>query len=196
MVLCKCGCGKEIIIKPYIIYANKSIPKYIRGHNNRNTTRTLTSEHIYNLKISHMGKISPTRGKKMSDEFCKKNSESHKGQIPWNKGKKGLQIAWNKGKCGKNSPTWKGGSKLANSKSINKRNRELGFNPINEYYINLEGHHVNKTDIIYIPKEWNHIVYHNVHTGKNMFIVNSYAYFFMLQQNIQKLHSYFSEMKG
>jgi len=30
------------------------------------------------------------KGIKMSKEFCKKVSESHKGQIPWNKGKTGI----------------------------------------------------------------------------------------------------------
>ena len=33
-------------------------------------------------------------------EFCQNISESKKGNIPWNKGKKGLQVAWNKGKRG------------------------------------------------------------------------------------------------
>ena len=37
------------------------------------------------------------KGKKFSTEWRKRLSESHKGQTPWNKGKKGLQKAWNKG---------------------------------------------------------------------------------------------------
>lgn len=32
-----------------------------------------------------------------SEETRRKLSESHKGIVPWNKGKKGLQVAWNKG---------------------------------------------------------------------------------------------------
>lgn len=34
---------------------------------------------------------------KPNDEVRKRLSDSHKGQIAWNKGKKGLQVAWNKG---------------------------------------------------------------------------------------------------
>jgi len=37
-------------------------------------------------------------GFKFNENQLKKISDGHKGQIPWNKGKKGLQIAWNKGK--------------------------------------------------------------------------------------------------
>ena len=40
------------------------------------------------------------KGKKMSEESIKKKIESSKGQIPWNKGKTGVQIPWNKGKTG------------------------------------------------------------------------------------------------
>jgi hypothetical protein len=59
--------------------------------------------------------IMPTpwnKGKKMSKEFCEKDSESRKGSIPWNKGKTGLQVSWNKGKKflrGKDHWNWKGG---------------------------------------------------------------------------------------
>ncbi len=52
-------------------------------------------------------------GYKHTDESRKKMRESHKGQIPWNKGKKGVQIAWNKGLkgylSGENHYNWQGG---------------------------------------------------------------------------------------
>jgi hypothetical protein len=37
------------------------------------------------------------RGKSFSEDHRKALSDSHKGNSPWNKGKKGKQIAWNKG---------------------------------------------------------------------------------------------------
>ena len=53
-------------------------------------------------KISEWSKEHSTvgdiwRGKHLTDEAKRKISESKKGKIPWNKGKKGLQTAWNKG---------------------------------------------------------------------------------------------------
>src|SRR6185436_9389950 len=40
---------------------------------------------------------SPGWNGKPNDIALKRQSESHKGNIPWNKGKVGLQKAWNKG---------------------------------------------------------------------------------------------------
>ena len=65
------------------------------------------------MRMSHLGrKYKPMseEGKRnlseaqkkvwLNSEHRKKMSEVHKGQIGWNKGKKGLQVAWNKGKTG------------------------------------------------------------------------------------------------
>lgn len=54
------------------------------------------------------------------------------GQIPWNKGRKGLQVAWNKGKklsnlTGENACAWKGGIKK------HQRGYNLIYNPIHPF---------------------------------------------------------------
>jgi len=63
--------------------------------------------------------------------------------------------------------------------------RKLGFNPLNNPFPNSNAHHINFDDVIYIPQEYNKIS-HNIWTGKNMEIVNVYAYFFLMMQNIDK----------
>lgn len=57
------------------------------------------------------------KGKKMppfTKEHCKNISLAKMGNIPWNKGKKGVQVSTRKGKrnlvlMGENNPAWKGG---------------------------------------------------------------------------------------
>lgn len=53
-----------------------------------------------------------------------------------------------------------------------KRNRELGFEPLNEPFEGSHAHHITKDIVIYIPEELYRSVSHNVFTGKGMEEIN------------------------
>ena len=55
------------------------------------------------------------------------------------------------------------------------KRRVLGFIPMNQPFDGCEGHHLNQSDVIYIPKRLHRSVYHNVFTGKNMEKINALA---------------------
>ena len=65
-----------------------------------------------------------------------------------------------------------------------KRQRELGFVPLNEWFEGSEAHHVDRERVIYIPKEYHQSVSHNVWTGKNMALINNLAYDYLLETKI------------
>lgn len=60
-----------------------------------------------------------------------------------------------------------------NRKHKTKRERGLGFIPLNECKVDgWEGHHIDKEFVIYVPKELHQSVRHNVFSGKNMDEIN------------------------
>lgn len=63
----------------------------------------------------------------------------------------------------------------------NERYRNLGFKPLNKPIegIECEAHHINKEDIIYIPKIIHQKIHHNLKTSKNMDVINSIAFSFL-----------------
>ena len=67
-----------------------------------------------------------------------------------------------------------------------KRYRNLGLNPLNEYFEGSEGHHINRIDVIYIPKLW-HFKGHNAQKNINMESINTIAFFFLVMQNIEEI---------
>lgn len=76
-------------------------------------------------------------------------------------------------------------------RSVHKRRDNLGFNPLNEWFEGSHAHHINKIDVIYIPKKLNRLVYHNIFNGCNIETINYIAFFFLIQQNIKELSKLF-----
>ena len=69
---------------------------------------------------------------------------------------------------------WRGGRKISHRKNKAQR-RALGFVPMNQPFDGCEAHHLDKTNVLYIPKVLHHSVSHNVFTGKNMECINVLA---------------------
>lgn len=55
------------------------------------------------------------------------------------------------------------------------KRRLLGFSQLNKPFKSSEAHHINRNDIIYIPKELHQSISHSVKTGRNMEEMNKLA---------------------
>jgi hypothetical protein len=74
---------------------------------------------------------------------------------------------------------WKGGvtpEKIKEWKrKANAKRRALGYVYLNSWFSGSEGHHINESDVIFIPKEMHHSIYHNHSTGQGMAEMNALA---------------------
>jgi len=61
-------------------------------------------------------------------------------------------------------------------RSIHKRKRNLRFIPLNNHFEGSDAHHINREEIIYIPKKLHKSIYHNLNTGKNMKEINELTF--------------------
>jgi len=75
---------------------------------------------------------------------------------------------------------WRGGKKVSKAKSHSKR-RTLGFTPLNSSFAGSDAHHINQSDVIYIPKAMHKSVSHNQWTGKGMAEINALAGAFLTE---------------
>lgn len=66
--------------------------------------------------------------------------------------------------------------KIVSQRRAHKRQRDLGFLPINEPFEGSNGHHVNREVVLYIPKELHTAFPHNVFTGVGMDEINHAAF--------------------
>ena len=111
---------------------------------------------LYKEKLSKTkkGKNNPMYGKEswskgktgiFSKEVLKKMSEGNKKQIPWNKGKKGVQVSWNKGRTGVYSKKVLKKMRIAAIKNIENRCGQISpaYNPSACKLINKYGNNYN-----------------------------------------------------
>lgn len=69
----------------------------------------------------------------------------------------------------------------------NAERRELGCIELNEPFENSEGHHIDETYIIHIPKEIHQSIYHNLKTGQGMEDINAIAFGYITEETFNKL---------
>lgn len=61
------------------------------------------------------------------------------------------------------------------------KRRVLGFIPLNSWFVGCEGHHINKSDVIYLPRKLHRSIWHNQWTGQGMAEINALAGAFLTE---------------
>jgi hypothetical protein len=64
----------------------------------------------------------------------------------------------------------------------------LGFEPLNEPQKGYVAHHINKKQIVYIPKELHQNIYHNQSTDQGMDEMNTLAVQYWISQVMKQGH--------
>ncbi len=127
-------------------------------------------------KISETKKNDPRRhelgmfGKSHSKEAKNKMSLAKKLNPSPSQFKKGHE-----GMIGKDNPIWNGGKKLWMARQ-NHRRKQLGSNFMNEPFEGSEGHHIDKENVLHIPKELHTSINHRLNNIENMNKINLLAF--------------------
>jgi len=66
-------------------------------------------------------------------------------------------------------------AKATETRHYNKRKRNLGFEPLNDFFKDSVAHHVNRINVIYIPEKIHKSIWHCLESGKNMEKINKIA---------------------
>jgi len=69
----------------------------------------------------------------------------------------------------------------------NRRRRNLGFIPLNNYFKGSAAHHLDKSYVVYIPEEVHKSIYHCLETGGGMEEINKFTIDFAKKEIIECL---------
>lgn len=81
-----------------------------------------------------------------------------------------------------------------NVKKNKFKRRQLNFFPLNKWTENRDGHHINKTCVIFIPREVHQSIHHNVWTGANMNKINNLAFKYLLDNDYKFWFQYIENL--
>lgn len=66
--------------------------------------------------------------------------------------------------------------KLTDARAKAKRKRDLGFKPLNNWFPDSHGHHLNQNDVLYIPAELHNSIKHKQDDLDSMRLINEAAF--------------------
>jgi len=131
----------------------KSVNKFIKGHFNK----TAKEPKIYKVRVPW------NKGKPWPEYMKKKLSQNH---ADYTKEK---------------HPRWSGGAKVAKRRYDLKRQRRLGYIPLNSPFDGAAGHHVDRELVIYIPRCIHTKTWHSLDKSDTMERINKIAFAFLFQ---------------
>jgi hypothetical protein len=156
-----------------IVPWNKGIPR--TDEEKKRISKSSIGKHIPEI----LGNKNPAK----RPEVRKRMSLSHKGQLAWNKG---LNVEtdervkkYGDAHKGEKGYQWRGGKRLARMRRITKR-RQLGSEFLNKPFTDSEGHHINRNQIVFIPKEMHKSMPHRLNDMDTMIDINEKVYDWML----------------
>jgi len=132
------------------------------GHSQSEETRAKISAARKGIPITDKQRLA-RMGHYVSPEACAKMSVAQMGHFVSPEMRMKISVA-----------VWRGGTQVWTRKSKAKR-RMLGFVPMNQPFDGCEAHHINQSDIIYIPSELHRSISHNQWTGRGMEQINALA---------------------
>jgi len=150
---------------------SKNHARYWKGK-----TRTFTEEHIEKLSKS-------LTGKKRSKESIRKQSIALQGNTcaKGHKVSKKTKQYLRELNLGENNPRWNGGIR-----AYRARRRELGYEPLNEWFPGCATHHVDKEVVIHIPEELHKSISHSQDNKESMKKINDAAFAFYTEQFLEE----------
>jgi len=206
--LCNCPDHEEIPWKEY--YENYGIPKYLKGHSAKKYKSSEAEKYYdeyktkWNKEHQDWYKNYNLENKEHIAEYRKNYYNEHKEEINKRSAEKQrinpeihskYTKKWNiehPDKCRESckkyfkTPKGKESNRLHNSKW-----RTLGYIQLNKYFEGSHGHHIDREHVIFIPSYIHRSVCHNVWSNKNMEIINTIAFFCLVQQNIDEIKDLF-----
>jgi len=176
-VICPCHCGEM-----FSLFDKRGRKmQYINGHHpawNKDKLNCYSEEILNKMSLAqikrfkdfdprkgvprpkHSGVNHPMFGKHPSVATTCKNKETN------------ILIS----KRGEEHHLWKGGRKITRSRAEAKRNRLLGFDPVNEPISDdMVAHHCTKEYVVYVPEFINKARWHKIETGIGMDEINFYT---------------------
>ncbi len=157
-----------------LLYPSKEEAKRIKA---RETSSRWRKKYPHDVKASKKKyyiehtEQEKTRMKKYQNEHPEKIKEIHNN---WIKSHSEEYKNRNKLYVSKYFKTPKG--KILKAKIQSKRYRELGYNPVNDIFEGSHGHHINKEDVIFIPKDIHKKHPHAQNKPETMIAINRIAF--------------------